>query len=221
MFVYGGQAEGQTESIMIITSIEVNKNTKSMARVYLDDNTSFCLPLKRISILDLYVNKNLTPETLEFILTYEVYDAAKGAAVNYLALRLRTSSEIKMKLSELGYDEEIINKVIENLDEISYIDDYQYAVKYIKEKTKLQPKSIKMLSMELSYKGISDDIISSAFEEVVLDENSIAFELIRKRFSKQTSFDEKTIHKMRSFLANRGFNYHQISKAISKFLPED
>lgn len=206
---------------MIITSIEANKNIASMARVHLDDNTSFCLPQKRIIILNLEEGKTITPETLEYILTYEVYDAAKSAAVKHLALKLRTSYEIKQKLSELGYEEVIIDKVIENLIDIDYINDYQYAIKYISEKTKLQPKSIKILSMELSYKGIPNDIICKAFEEIDLDEDDITYELIKKRFSKYTDFDEKLIHKMRSFLINRGFNYQQISKAISRFLPED
>lgn len=206
---------------MIITSIELNKDIKSMAKVYVDDSISFCLPQKRIKALDLYVDKNITPETLEFILTYEVLDAAKCSAVKYLSLKLRTSYEINQKLSELGYDEEIINKVIENLQEINYIDDYQYTIKYITEKIKLQPKSKKMLSMELSYKGISDDIIDQAFEEIDLDEEGIAYKLIEKKFSKATSFDEKTIQKMRNFLGNRGFSYQQMSKAISRLIPDD
>jgi len=206
---------------MIITSIEVNKSSASMARVHIDDNNSFCLPQKRITILNLYEGKNITPETLEYILTYEVFDAAKSTAVKYLAFKLRTSYEINQKLSDLGYEEETVNNVIENLIEIDYINDHRYTIKYISEKTKLQPKSIKMLSMELSYKGIPDDIIKKAFEEINLEEDDIAFELIKKRFSKQTSFDEKVINKMRSFLASRGFGYQQTSKAISKFLPED
>ncbi|MHB8063906.1 MAG: regulatory protein RecX [Ruminiclostridium sp.] len=204
---------------MNITSIEVNKN--SMAKVHIDDNTSFYLPQKRIAILNLHEGKTITPETLEYILTFEVYDAAKSAAVKYLAFKLRTAYEIKQKLSELGYEEEIIIKVIENLVEIDYINDYQYTIKYITEKTKLQPKSKRLLSIELSNKGIPDDIIRNGFEEMDLDENDIAFELIKKKFSKQTSFDEKLIHKMRTFLMNRGFNYQQISKAVSEFLPED
>lgn len=206
---------------MVITSIEVNKNIASMAKVYIDDKISFCLPQKRINALELFVGKNISPETLEFILSYEVYDAAKCSAVKYLTLKLRTSNEINQKLSELGYEEEIINKVIKNLVEIDYINDYQYAIKYITEKTKLQPKSIKMLSMELSYKGISDDIINKALEEIDLDEDNIAYKLLKKKFSKLTSFDEKNIQKMRSFLANRGFSYRQISRAISKFVPDN
>lgn len=206
---------------MLIEAIEVNKNIASMARVYLEDKTSFCLPNKRIATLNLEEGKSITSETLEYILTYEVYDAAKSAAVKHLALKLRTSYEIEQKLSELGYEEEIINKVIINLTEIDYINDFQYAYKYISEKTKLQPKSIKLLSMELSHKGIADDIISGAFEEIDLDEDDVAYDLLKKKYSKYSSFDEKLIQKMRSFLMNRGFDYHQTSKSISKFLPED
>ncbi len=206
---------------MIITSIEVNKSVATMAVVYVDDTISFCLPQKRIKALDLYKGKDITPETLEFILNYEVLDAAKCSAVKYLAFKLRTSYEVEQKLSELGYNEETINKVIYCLIQIDYINDYKYAIKYINEKTKLQPKSMKMLSMELSYKGITDNTINNAFEEIQLDEDRIAFKLIEKKFSKTTSFDEKTLQKMRSFLANRGFNFQQISRVISKFVPDE
>jgi regulatory protein len=207
--------------IMLITSIEANKNISTMARIYLEDNTSFCLPKKRISLLNLEAGGNIPDESLKYILNYEVYDAAKSAAVKFLTLKLRTSYEIKQKLNGLGYEEETINKVIDNLILIDYVNDYKYTIKYISEKIKLQPKSIKMISMELSFKGIPDDIICDAFQEISFNEDDIAYELIKKRFSKYTSFDEKLINKMRSFLISRGFSYGQISKAISKFLPED
>lgn len=206
---------------MIITSIEVNKSITSMAEVFVDGTISFCLPLKRIKALDLYKGKDITPETLEFLLNYEVLDSAKSCAVKYLSFKLRTSSEVKQKLCELGYKEETINKVIDSLTQIDYINDYKYAIKYIKEKTKLQPRSIKMLSMELNYKGIPDYTINKAFEEENLDEDSIAYKLIEKKFSKITSYDEKTLHKMRSFLANRGFSYSQISRVMRKFVIDE
>ena len=204
---------------MIITSIELSKSKPVMSKVYIDEELSFCLPQKRVSVLDLYEGKTISPETLEYILNYEVYDAAKSTAVNFMALKLRTSYEINEKLMELGYEEDIVIRVIENLTEIDYLNDYQYAEKYISEKSKLHPKSSKMLFMELKNKGISDEIISSALKEIELNDENVAFELLKKRFSKYTSFDEKLIQKMRTFLLGRGFNFSQISKAISKFLP--
>lgn len=206
---------------MLIKSIEKDEKNASMNRVFLEDKSSFCLPKKRIGALNLEEGKELEPETLDYILSTEVYASAKSAAVSFLALKLRTSYEIEHKLTELGYEQDTIERVIESLIEINYIDDYKYAVKYLAEKSKLKPMSSKMLSMELGNKGISRDIISRAIDEFDFDEDSIAYDLLKKKYAKYTSFDEKTINKMRSFLMTRGFNYQQISKAISKFLPDD
>lgn len=206
---------------MIIESIEKNENIPSMARIYMDNKISFCLPQKRIDLLNLTEGRIISEDTLDYILNTEVYAAAKSAAVKFLALKMRSSYEISRKLSELGYEQSTIDRVIENLTEIEYIDDYKYAVKFISEKTKLKPGSIKLLTIELNHKGISDDIIEKALEEFELDEDDVAYELLKKRYFRYTSFDEKTIHKMKSFLQSKGFSYTQISKAISRFLPDD
>ncbi len=206
---------------MRITAVEKNEKVSSMATVILDNNITFCMPKKRIELLELKEGKSITEETLNYLLDTEVYAAARSAAVSFLAMKLRTSYEVAQKLSDMGYEEAAIEKVIENLKEINYIDDFNYACKYISEKTKLKPKSVKLLAMELSQKGIRDDIISSALEEFELDEEEVALQLLRKRYSKYTVFDEKLIQKMKTFLAGRGFSYGQISKAVSEFLPDE
>ncbi len=206
---------------MRITAIEKNEKVSSMAAVILDNNITFCLPKKRIELLELKEGKNITEETLNYILDTEIYAAARSAAVSFLAMKLRTAYEVSQKLSDMGYGEAIIEKVIDNLKEINYIDDYNYACKYISEKSKLKPKSVKLLSMELKQKGITDDIINNTFENFELDEGEVALELLRKRFSKYTAFDEKMIQKMKTFLAGRGFSYSQISKAVTEFLPDE
>ncbi len=206
---------------MKITEIEKNEKVSSMATVILDNNITFSLPRKRIELLELNAGKSITEEALKYILDTEVYAAARSAAVSFLAMKLRTSCEVSQKLWDMGYEEATIEKVIDNLKEINYIDDFNYACKYISEKSKLKPKSVKLLSMELSQKGIKEDIISSALEGFELDEEEVALQLLRKRYSKYTSFDEKEIEKMKTFLMGRGFSYSQISKAVSEFLPDD
>ncbi len=206
---------------MKIIEIEKNEKVSSMATVYLENNTSFCLPLKRIELLELKADKDISDETIRYIVDMEVYASAKSAAVSFLALKLRTAWEVEQKLTDIGYETGTIERVIENLKEINYIDDYNYACKYISEKSKLKPKSIKLLSMELSRKGIADDIISEAIEVSEVNEGEVALQLLRKKFSRHTTFDDKLIHKMKTFLIARGFSYSQISKAVSSFLPED
>lgn len=206
---------------MKISYIEKNEKVSSMFTVGLENGITFCLPKKRIELLELEEGKSITEETLIYILDTEVYSAARNAAVSFLAMKLRTSSEVSQKLSDMGYEEATIERVVDNLKEINYIDDYNYACKYISEKSKLKPKSMKLLSMELSQRGIPDYIISSAFDEFELDEGEVALELLRKKYSKYSEFDEKLVNKMKAFLVSRGFSYSQISKAIAGFLPEE
>ncbi len=206
---------------MRITSIEKSNKNKSMASICIDNKQEFILPLKRIDALNLTVDKSIEPETLDYILKYEVYAAAKNSAVKFLSLKLRTSFEVKEKLIELGYEDNTISQVINDLTEIDYINDYKFATKYISEKTKLKPKSIKLMEMELDNKGIPNEIISSVIEELNPDDDLVALELLKKRYSKYREYDENLIKKMKSYLAGRGFSYNQISKAISKYLPED
>lgn len=206
---------------MIIISMEKNQKVSTVVRVVLDNNISFSLPKKRIELLELKEGDTLSEETLNYILDTEVYAAARSAAVGFLAMKLRSSFEVTQRLLDMGYEEAVTEKVIENLREINYIDDLNYCRKYISEKTKLKPKSSRLLAMELSLKGIPENVIETVLEECSLDENQLALELLRKRYSRFTSFDDKLIQKMRAFLMGRGFSYSQISKAISTFLPQD
>jgi regulatory protein len=206
---------------MRITAIEKNEKAASMATVFIDSNITFCLPIKRIELLELKEGKDISEVTLNYILQTEVYAAAKSAAVSFLAMKLRTAYEVVQKLSGMGYEDGTIEKVIDNLKEINYIDDLNYTRRYISEKSKLKPKSKKLLSIELSQRGIPDDIISTALEELELDEGEVALELLRKKYSRYSEFDEKLILKMKAFLMGRGFSYSQISKAVSSFVPDE
>ncbi len=206
---------------MKIVSILKNEKASTMSQIYLDNHVDFSLPRKRIDILELKEGMEISEDRLNYILDTEVYASAKSAAVSFLALRLRTAVEVERKLSVMGYEEATVNKVIENLKEINYINDYKYACKYISEKSKLKPKSVRLLSAELSQRGISDEIIEKAFEEFETDDSEVAIELLRKRYSKYSSFDEKVLKKMKSFLLSRGFSLSQATRAISSFVPDE
>lgn len=205
---------------MKITSIEINEKNKSFARVEVDDSIYFCMTKKRLSELSLEAGSEIEPERLDYLLTTEVYAAAKSAAVSYLSLKLRTVFEVSQKLAEIGFDEEIIDKVIQDLVQIEYLDDGKYTEKFISEKTRLKPMSAKMLAMELKFRGIPQDIIVNALENFDIDDENTAYGLLKKKYSYCHQFDEKTIQKMRSFLINRGFSFEQTSKAITRLISD-
>lgn len=207
---------------MIVDSIDINENNKAFAAVYLDNRASFCLPLKRIKELDIAEGKDISDESVQYILACEVYAAAKAAAVKYISTKLRTVRETRTRLEEIGFDSNTIERVINDLLEINYLNDYKYALSFISDRKKLKPMSSKAITYELEYRGIANNVIETALGEIELSDDQTAYALISKKFAKYSSFDdEKLINKMRSFLMSRGFNYSQVSKAISKFISEN
>jgi regulatory protein len=206
---------------VIVDSIDINENNKTFATVYLGNRINFCLPTKRIKELDIAEGKYISDETVQYILTCEVYSASKAAAVKFISTKLRTVRETRTRLEEIGFDGNTIEKVINDLLEIDYLNDYKYAVSFISDRKKLKPMSSKAITYELEYRGITNNVIETALSEIALSDDDTAYALISKKFAKYLSYDEKLITKMRTFLMSRGFNYSQVSKAISKFISEN
>ena len=203
---------------MKVVSITTNDRVKSHAQVTLEGGTQFCLPLKRLSILDITEGCHIDDSRIQYIIDYEVYAAAKADAVKYIATKMRTCYEVEKKLFQLGYEENCISRVVEDLIEINYLDDLKYANCFISDRNKLKPTSSRLMRMELKHRGIEDSIIDIAMSGQEQQDENVAYTFLQKKYSKYTDFDDKLILKMKNFLAARGFEYSQISYAVEKFI---
>lgn len=205
---------------MVITSVEESKNSKDILLVYIDGSYSFSISREDYISLNLYEEKELTEEDVEYIKITVNVRAAKYAAVKYLSLKRRSSGEVYGKLRREGYDSDVIEKAIEELQDMGYINDRVYARKFVNDRIKLKPKSVRMLKMELQNKGIEDEIIDEVLREVDQDDEEIALRLISKKFGRYDLRDEKVQKKAYTFLCGRGFSYHLASKVINRIINE-
>lgn len=88
------------------------------------------------------------------------------AAVRYLVRGKKTESEVRNKLKKTGYSNDEINKCIEYMKELNYIDDNDYAKKYMLQNERMKKYSIYELKIKLLQKGLDKDIISKAIEKL-------------------------------------------------------
>ncbi len=203
---------------MKVVSITTIEKVKSHAQVTLEGGKQFCLPLKRLSILDITEGCQIDDSRVQYIIDYEVYAAAKADAVKHIATKMRTCYEVEQKLFQLGYEEDCISRVIEDLIEINYLDDLKYSNCFISDRNKLRPTSSRLMRMELKHRGIEDSIIDQALSGQEQQDENVAYTLLKKKYSKYTDFDDKLILKMKNFLAARGFEYSQISSAVERLI---
>lgn len=112
-------------------------------------------------------------------------------------------------------DEFVIEKVIERLKELNYLNDSQYAKDYISDRIRFKPRSKFLLKRELSLKGISPEVSAEILDDSGADEFEMAIQLLRKRgFFDSENLSQKEQAKYCRFLASKGFNKEIIYKSL-------
>lgn len=137
---------------------------------------------------------------------------AKSQALRFLALRPRSIHEIRTFLTKKGHEAILIAEVISYLEELGYLNDYQFCQLWIEDRIKLKPMGKRRIYKELLIKGIKaqtiKDTLENFFDEEI--ERELAFTLVQKKIGVYNSKE-----KMARFLYNRGFNTGIIGQIIT------
>ena len=122
----------------IITMNEVLKIIKInykeyYAKIDLDNGESLKIPIKISNNFNLSVSRAI--DKLEYQQLKEESERynCKEKAISYLAIKDRSKFEIESYLRKKGFSLNIIKEIILQIIESGYINDYDYAVKYVKE----------------------------------------------------------------------------------------
>ena len=201
---------------MKITSIEKNKKNKGRFSVYIDEKFSFSLSEDDYLSLNLYDKSELSRDEIDHIKNTVNFRAAKNCALKYLSYKLRTEKEVRMKLQDDGFDGDSIEMAIEELNALGYINNKIYVQKFVFDRSKLKPKSKKLIKLELMGKGIQEEIIDEVFNDWNVDETSVAESLVKRKFGKYDFNDDSIKRKAYMFLKHRGYSHDVIESVIGR-----
>lgn len=127
----------------------------------------------------------------------------KDHAFNLLSYRDRSCKELKDRLLEKGFEENNVDSVIERLEELGYINDKDFAYKWVRYRIKHKPRGKNLLKKELFSKGINDKIINKTINKLLDDELEIKIGIsIAKKW---LTSHEKDLDKLRRYLYYKGF----------------
>lgn len=205
---------------MRITSIEKENNKDPIYKIYIDNEYSFSIPEENYFKLNLYEKDEISEEEIKVIKNTANFAAAKSKAFVYISYKFRTEKEVRLKLEDESFNSNIIEKVLNELKAEGYINDNLYIRKYLHDRRKLNPKSKRMLMVELKKKGIDKELILESLEELTLDNILVAEELVRKKFKDLDISQKKIERKVYQFLQYRGFNAGEIRTVIRKLINE-
>lgn len=144
----------------------------------------------------------------------DVLKQAKLKALSLLTDMDRTEVQLRQKLKQKAYEEDVIEQAIAYVKSFGYIDDAKYAQRFVESRKRTKSKQ-EIVAM-LKEKGVNRELIAQALEQCYSSEDAV--EAIRhlaekKHYSFEKSTDKEK-KKICEYLLRKGFYYEDIRQVI-------
>ncbi len=199
---------------MIVT--DIRELDKKRSRIYLDGEFAFVLYKGEIREYRISVGEELGQNIYDEVMSVVLPKRAKLRAMNLLQKKDYTEKQLRDKLNDGDYPQELVDKAIAYVKSFNYIDDEGYARDYISYHMSVRSKN--RIIQDLTNKGISKDIYQDILEELYEDDSDAEIEQIKKLLIKKhydpdtTEYEDKK--KIMAFLLRKGYNSSDIKKAM-------
>jgi regulatory protein len=137
------------------------------------------------------------------------YDKAYNKAIKFLDLRLHTSFELKRKLQQRGFKEEAIDKAIEDLKGVGFLNDLQFAEVFLDNLIRFKSFGYYGLKAKLLQRGIDGNMVEKLLKEKLTleGEKKIALRFVEKA-------RERDRIKIAQSLSRKGFRSEVINDLV-------
>lgn len=190
-------------------------------RVFLDNGESLKLPYSAVSEYSLSTGQDISGDIYIKIYDESLRFFCMEKALFYLSRRSRSAREMSVYLKKKGFRTEHIDSVIDTLSSRGYINDYDFAVSFIRNRISMKKYGVERIKKDLFLKGIDRNIIDKTLEECnaySVDED-VLFNMAMKKYNSVK--DKKNSYmKTRAFLQSRGFDYDSIRKVLAGVIKE-
>lgn len=148
--------------------------------------------------------------------------SARDYALKVIGFKDRTEKEIREKLTQKGYDENIIEDETEFLKSYGFINDSRYAERFTHDAINIKKWGRTRIKTELLRKGINREIIENTIEDIFseLDDDRLFTEM-QKRFKSSDFSNIKERTRIFNFYLRRGFSPDEIKGAMNRMCSFD
>ena len=200
-----------------ITALQVQQKNPNRVNVHLDGE--FAFGLARIVAAWLRVGQELSEEKIEQLTSEDGRERAYQQAMLFLSYRARSESEICQNLRKHEIPEPVIEQTLERLRKAGLANDDEFAQAWVENRNTFRPRSRRMMAMELKQKGLADEAIQSATQNV--DDEASAYEAAQKRAARFKGLEWTDFRKkLTEFLARRGYSYSVIAPVVTRIWSE-
>lgn len=197
-----------------ITALKWHKSQPDRVMMHLDGKPGTLVSL--VAAGRFKVGDRIDAETVMQLQAGQNRREAHQSALRFLGVRDRSTLEIRQKLKRQGYDEGVIDHVLQDLIDKNYVNDQAFAINWVNHRMKISPRSLRLIRQELKQKGVSQERIEAAVIRV--EEHELAMACIHRKRRRWRRFAgrERTF-KMLAHLSHKGFSYDVSRKAVASY----
>ncbi len=210
---------------MRITALTPQKRRSQWVNVFVDGEFRLTLPDYAVEELGLCCDEPIDEATLERAAGAETRARILDAAFALLNYRARTAAELTRRLVRKGFPAALVDGIVVELTEYCYLDDYLFALDFVRDRTRNRPRGRYQLAQELRARGVAVEVAWRAIEAVVHEDDlsdedlarAAAESWLRKGGKGRTGPDAR--RRLYGFLARRGFFGPEAHRAMDAVLP--
>jgi regulatory protein len=186
-----------------ISKIEPQKKNKNRSSIFIDEKFAFGLSNEVLAKFDLHEGDEIDHDTVQNVLLEREKQMIRVRAFRLLRYRNRSTQELTTRLLRIGFDDELVAGVVEELVQDKTLDDERFAYAFVADYTKLRPRGNIFIQRELAKLGVAQDVIGRVISK--RDEKCIIEDFVRSKLSTLNLLDRKDRAKAIRRLLTRGF----------------
>ena len=133
--------------------------------------------------------------------------AAYRAAIRLLEHQDRTVADLRKRLTARGFDADVVVDTLDRLQRDGFVNDARYAERYASSMRELRGYGARRIQLELSRRGVDQELVASASSVARADEQATADALALKRAQRLPSDmpREQALRRLAGHLSRKGF----------------
>ena len=205
-----------------ITSIATQKKP-GRYNIFLDGKYAFAVDERTLIRFGLSKGMELDQSRVEEIQTDDNHAKALGQALNYISHQARTEQQVDRYLMGKDYDEQTSAAVIAELIDLHYLDDAEYARRFVAESISKGDRGPRGVRQWLTQRGVSNDDIEEALAAYDQEQAiTVASQLAEKAFAHPGSKSQHAlVQAVHQKLMQKGFDSEVIQIVLAEVQPEE
>jgi regulatory protein len=202
-----------------ITDLTTQKRNQHRVNVFIDGDYAFSLDAAVASRLQ--PGQFLSEADIAALNDDDEFTRAYAKALRFLTTRPRSTQEVRDNLRRKAFPEPLIEQVLDRLLALGYVNDFEFARAWVRNRDEFSPRGARGLQHELRQKGVDSAIIDEVLAE--FDAEDAALRAARQKFdyySRQSDTVEAFRRKMGGYLTRRGFSYDSVRTVLDTLLEE-